>query len=390
MLQNKKILLCLSGGIAVYKCVELASSLVKEGAIVKTIMTKAAMEFVTPLTFKSITKETVSHKLFNPDSQIEHISLSDWADIIVIVPATANVIGKIANGIADDLLTTTVMAANCPKLIVPAMNVKMYENPILQDNLNKLINYGFNIMEPETGYLACGYQGKGRMPDVIEIIYAIKTYLYYKKDLIGKSVLITAGASIEKIDPMRYITNVSTGKMGIELARTAYFRGANVILVHSALKEKIPYYMTSIEANSAAMMYETVMNLASKMDLIIMTAAVADYTPKTVYPEKMKKSNDISLDLIRTADILNQLGRTKKETQYFIGFAAETENLLTNAKEKLQKKNLNMIVANEIKYAAQKETEIYIIKRTDLENCKKYKDDKFIISQKILDEYLND
>ena len=387
---GKKILLCLCGGIAVYKCVELASLLVKEGATVKTVMTRSAMEFVTPLTFQSITKETVSHKLFSPEAPIEHISLSDWADIIVIVPATANVISKIANGIADDLLTTTVMASKCPKLIVPAMNVKMYENPILQENIEKLKRFDFKILEPETGHLACGYEGKGRMPEVDEILYAIKTYMFHELDLKGLSMLITAGASIEKIDPMRYITNVSSGKMGLSLARAAFLRGANVTLIYSSVSEKLPYFTNNIKALSAEVMYEQVMEKFNGFDIVISCAAVADFTPKYPSLEKIKKAGDIALELARTKDILYELG-SKKDKQFLIGFAAESENLFENATKKLEKKNLDMIVANDLKTAGKDYSEIMILKKGIKEKdlMIKHQGDKFYLAHKILDEYKN-
>ncbi|MCL2064942.1 MAG: bifunctional phosphopantothenoylcysteine decarboxylase/phosphopantothenate--cysteine ligase CoaBC [Candidatus Cloacimonetes bacterium] len=390
MLDNKKILFCLCGGIAVYKCVELASQMVKEGAIIKTIMTKSAMEFVTPLTFQSITKNTVSYKLFNHEANIEHISLADWADIIVIVPATANIIGKIANGIADDLITTTVMASSCPKLIVPAMNVNMYENPILQENINKLKSFDFMFLEPEIGRLACGYEGKGRMPAIDEIIYALKVYLHHQADLKGKSFLVTAGASIEKIDPMRYITNISSGKMGFALARAAYLRGGQVTLIYSSVAEKLPYYVKSIQALSAKEMHDQVLRLFPDFDCVISCAAVADFTPQNPSPVKIKKSENLTIELVRTIDILKEMGE-KKDKQYLIGFAAESENILKNAHQKLENKNLNMIVANDLKMAGKTDSEIFIIKKNQNEDSSiQYQGDKFFLANKILDEYIND
>ena len=403
MIKDKKILLCLCGGIAVYKCVELASLLVKSGAIVKTIMTKSAMEFVSPLTFQSITKETVSYKMFDTRANIEHISLSDWADIIVIVPATANIIGKIASGIADDLLTTTVMAAKCPILIVPAMNVNMYENPIVQENIEKLERYDYKILEPETGWLACGVVDKGRMPCVEEILFAIKTYLYYKLDLKGKSILITAGASIERIDQMRHITNVSSGKMGIALARAAYFRGADVSLVHASVYEKIPYFLKCIKALSASEMYDVSMKLFPDTDCVIMCAAVADFTIKNPLLGKLKKAETLTLNLDKSVDILEEMGK-KKDKQFLIGFAAESENLIENAQKKLEKKNLDIIVANNLSVAGKDEAEIVILKKSqsgnadilsasfgttsDADKMSAFPKEKFYLAHKIIDEYL--
>jgi phosphopantothenoylcysteine decarboxylase/phosphopantothenate--cysteine ligase len=399
MLKDKKILLCVCGGIAIYKSVDLASRLKKEGAIVKTVMTQSAMEFITPLTFRAITHETVSYKLFNAEAPIEHISLADWADLIVIAPATANIIGKIANGIADDLLTTVVMAATCPKLIVPAMNVNMWENPIVQGNIKKLVGGGhiaspmelaewggvgggYHILQPDSGTLACGSEGKGRMPEPEEIIYAIKSALYHHYDLKGKKILITAGASIERIDPMRHISNVSTGKMGLSLVRAAYLRGAEVTLVHSNLTEKLPYYSKNIQALSADEMYQAIMKIYINFDIIIMCAAVADFTPVHKSKQKIKKKDNMSLELTRTKDILSELGKLKKKTQLLIGFAAESENIIENAKEKLTKKNLDLIVGNSLSTAGTNDSEIYVI--TKKGKPLKYKGDKFYLANQIL------
>jgi phosphopantothenoylcysteine decarboxylase/phosphopantothenate--cysteine ligase len=289
-LNEKKILLCVSGGIAAYKSVELASLLVKSGAIVKTIMTTNALEFVTPLTFQSITKQSVSYKQFNPDAPIEHISLSDWADLIVIAPATANIIGKIANGIADDLLTTTMMAATCPKLIVPTMNVNMWENPIVQENISKLKSLGYNLLEPDIGRLACGVIAKGKMPAPIEILYAIQTSIDFPNDLSGKKILITAGATVEMIDTVRFISNLSTGKMGVALARASYLRGAHVTIVHANISVDLPYYTKNIRVVSASELHDVVLNILEKFDIIICVAAVSDFTPVEVSTKKIKKT----------------------------------------------------------------------------------------------------
>jgi len=394
MLKDKKILLCLCGGIAVYKCVDLASMLVKAGATVKTVMTESAMEFVTPLTFKSITKESVSYKMFNPEAPIEHISLADWADLIVIAPATANIIGKIANGIADDLLSTTVMAAKCPKLIVPAMNVNMWENPIVQENIDKLKRLErrqkeYLVLEPDKGVLACGYEGKGRLPAVEEIVYAIKAALYVKTPRVQSSikVLVTAGASVERIDPMRHITNVSSGKMGLALARVAYLRGAEVTIIHSSISEKLPYYTHNIEALSAQEMYAEVMKVYKDFDIIIMCAAVADYTPESPSKHKIKKKDDMAISLIRTKDILLELGKSKRAEQVLIGFAAESENLIENAKEKLIKKNLDVIVANDLSNAGKSDSEIFVLKKGS-DSVEQYGGEKFLLANEIFDSVI--
>lgn len=366
MLKDKKILLCISGGIAAYKCVDLASKLIKTGAKVKTVMTEAAMEFITPLTFRSITKETVSYKLFNNDAPIEHISLADWADLIVIAPATANIIGKIAHGIADDLLSTVVMASKCPKLIAPAMNVNMYNNPITQKNIDFLKEFGYIFIEPDTGRLACGYEAKGRMPETEEIFFAIKAIIQKPSlslDYKNKKVLVTAGASVEKIDPMRFISNVSTGKMGIAIAKAAKLRGADVCLIHSRIQEKAPYCTKNIETLSADLMYKKVIEIYSEYNVIIMCAAVADFTPKDVSQEKIKKTNNnnLSIELVRTTDILSELGKSKSKTQKLIGFAAESNNINEYATQKFEKKNLDLIIANNLDTAGKDNTTVNII-----------------------------
>jgi len=387
MLKGKNILLGVCGGISIYKVCDLASQLTQSGAIVKTVMTASAMEFVSPLTFRSVTKETVSHKLFDSESPIYHISLSDFADLIVIAPATANIIGKIANGIADDLLTTVVLAADCPKLIVPAMNHKMYTSPPLQENLQKLGKAGYIILDPDTGMLACGTVGKGRLPSVTEILYAIKTTLYHTQDFTNKRVLVTAGASVEMIDPVRCISNISSGQMGVSLARAAYLRGAEVTLVHSQLSIPIPYYLHSIEALSAQDMHKAVTSIFDDFDIVIMCAAVADYTPQKVSETKIKKADDLTLHLTRTPDILYELGRTKRDSQYLVGFALESENLTANATEKLKRKNLDMIVANPVSSANASHTEVVIIKK-DTTTQNSITGDKFYLAHQILNEVI--
>ncbi len=381
MLENKKVLLGITGGIAAYKAVDLASKLTKLGAGVKTIMTAHACELISPITVKSITHQPVITKMFDIDADIEHISLADWTDIIVVAPATANIIGKVAYGIADDLLSTTIMATTAPVLFIPSMNVHMYENPIVQENISKLTKLGCFFMEPEKGMLACGYEGKGRFPKTKEIIYFIQTYLNYKKDLKDIPILITAGATRENIDPMRFITNYSTGKMGMALARAAYIRGAKVTLITGNMVEEIPEYLSTIKTSTADEMYKATTKEFNKNKITIMTAAVADYTPAQLYKQKIKKADEIILKLKRTKDILLELGKKKTKKQILVGFAAESENIIKNAKLKLQKKNLDFIIANNLKVAGKDETEIFFIGK-GLEE--KITGDKFQTAHKIL------
>ena len=386
MLKGKKILLGITGGIAAYKAVELAGKLTKKGAVVKTVMTKNACEFVSPLTFKSITHQPVITKFFDPEAEIEHISLADWADIIVIAPATANIMGKVASGIADDLLSTTIMAAKAPVLFVPSMNVHMYENPIVQENISKLSKLGYFFMEPEIGQLACGYEGMGRFPKTDEILYYIKSYLNYKKDLKNKSILVTTGSCREKIDPMRFISNYSTGKMGLSLARAAFIRGANVKMIYGIVSEQIPEYLETITTSNAEEMYKATIKEFSNNQVIIMTAAVADYTPAKPSKLKIKKTEDMVLKLKRTKDILFELGKRKSKDQVLVGFAAESEKIVENARKKLKKKNLDFIAANNLEVAGKEETEIVFIGK-ELEE--KITGDKFFVAHRILDLILN-
>ena len=361
MLKNKKILLGITGGIAAYKAVDLASKLTKMGAEVKTIMTSHACEFVSPITFKSITHQPVITKMFDAESDIEHISLADWADLVVIAPATANIIGKTASGIADDLLSTTIIATTAPVLFVPAMNIHMYENPIVQENIKKLSNLGYFFMEPEFGILACGYEGKGRYPENEEIIFHIATYLKYKKDLSGRKILVTAGASREVIDPMRFITNHSTGKMGLALARVAHIRGAKVKFIHSSIGVNVPEYLDSIKALSAEEMHDVVQEAYPNFNITFMTAAVADYTPAKPSKQKIKKSDDLNLKLKRTKDILEELGKRKNKDQVLVGFAAESENLKENALQKIKRKKLDFICANNLNVSGKDDTEVLVL-----------------------------
>ena len=382
MLEGKKILLGVTGGIAAYKAVDLASKLTSLGATVKTILTQNACEIISPLTFKSITHQRTITKMFDVEADIEHISLADWADLVVIAPATANIIGKIAGGIADDLLSTTIMATTAKVLFVPAMNIHMYENPIVQENISKLSNFGYLFMEPEYGKLACGYKGKGRFPKTSEILNFISTYLYYGRDLEGKSILVTAGANQEQIDPMRYITNKSSGKMGLALARAAHIRGAKVKLIYAAISEPVPEYFASEQAITASELHKSVINNYRNFETIIMAAAVADYTPANSSQQKIKKSGDLNIELKRTTDILAELGANKSSEQYLVGFAAESENITANAKAKLTKKKIDMIIANNLNVSGKDTTEIEII---TMENNITIKGSKFEIAHKILE-----
>jgi len=386
MLKNKNILLGITGGIAAYKAVELAGKLTKQGAVVKTIMTKNACEFVSPITFKSITHQPVITKMFDLDAEIEHISLADWADISVIAPATANIIGKVASGIADDLLSTTIMATISPVLFVPSMNVHMYENPIVQENISKLSEFGYFFMEPDSGKLACGYEGKGRFPETSEIVYFVKTYLHFKKDLKGKNILVTAGATRENIDPMRFITNFSSGKMGLALARAAQIRGADIQLISGNLTEQVPFYINNIFCRNAEEMFRATIREFPKNNITIKTAAVSDYTPVNSSEKKIKKSENLKLELKRTKDILSELGKIKAKEQILVGFAAESENIIENARQKLEKKNLDFIVANDLKVAGKDDTSVFFIGK-DIEE--KISGDKFSVAHKILDLIFN-
>ena len=354
MLKGKTILLGVSGGIAAYKMADVASSLVKLGATVHVLMTKNATNFINPITFETLTSNKCIVDTFdrNFDFKVEHISLAKAADIVLIAPATADVIGKIANGIADDMLTTTIMACKCPILVSPSMNTNMYENPIVSDNIEKLRKYGYEIIEPASGHLACGDSGKGKLPSPETLVEHIKLRIAFNKDMAGKKVLITAGATQEAIDPVRYITNHSTGKMGYALATIAAYRGADVTLVSGETNLNAPLGVKIVNIKSAADMFEAVSSRSAEQDIIIKAAAVADYTPTTTADNKIKKSEgDLSIPLKRTSDILKHLGENKKPGQFICGFSMETENMLENSRAKLERKNADMIVANNLKIA---------------------------------------
>lgn len=352
MLRNKTIVLGVTGGIAAYKALELSSRLVKAGADVKVIMTKSAIEFVSPLSFASITKNQVVTDMFDmPDEwDIKHISLAKAADVFVIAPCTANVIGKIACGIADDMLTTTVMATKAPVLIAPAMNTNMFENPIVQDNIKKLMSYdGYSFVMPSEGRLACGDVGRGKLADVRDIFDGICRAASVS-DLKSKKIVISAGATCESLDPVRFITNHSSGKMGFSIAKAAYFRGADVTLVAGRNTCRRISGVKQIDVLSAEEMREAVLAESADADIIIMSAAVSDYRPETVSDEKIKKSeNTMTLKLIKNPDILKELGEKYGDAKQVIGFAMETQNLIENAQKKCSEKNAAFIVANNLK-----------------------------------------
>lgn len=352
MLKGKTVLLGVTGGIAAYKIANLASALVKLHADVNVIMTQNATNFINPITFESLTGNKCIVDTFdrNFKFKVEHIALAELADVFMIAPASANVIGKIANGIADDMLTTTFMACKKKKILAPAMNTNMYENPIVQDNIKKLKDYGMEIIEPATGYLACGTTGSGKLPDEKILLEYILREVAYEKDLSGKTVLVTAGPTREAVDPVRFISNHSTGKMGYAIARCASLRGARVILVSGPVSIEPPLFAELVPVVSAEDMYNAVMKYKDDADIIIKSAAVADYTPVAVSSEKIKKQDgDMRIELRRTKDILKELGQSRRENQFICGFAMETENLIENAFKKLESKNVDMIVANSLK-----------------------------------------
>ena len=354
MLAGKTVLLCVSGSIAAYKIAYLASALKKLKADVHVLMTRNATNFINPITFETLTGNKCLVDTFdrNFDFSVEHVSLAKAADVVLVAPASANVIAKLAHGLADDMLTTTVLACTCKKIISPAMNTRMFENPITQDNLKLCEHYGMEVISPASGYLACGDTGAGKMPEPEVLLQYILKEVQYEKDLKGKKILVTAGPTREAIDPVRYITNHSTGKMGYAIAKTAALRGADVTLVSGPAEVEPPMFVNFVPVVTAKDMFEAVTSRSDEMDAVIKAAAVADYRPKFVNTEKTKKKDgDMAIELERTDDILKWLGEHKKESQFLCGFSMETEHMLENSRAKLKKKNLDMIVANNLKVA---------------------------------------
>ncbi len=354
MLKGKNILLGVTGGIAAYKAADLCSRLVKLHAGVDVIMTKHATEFITPLTFESLCHRKTVTDTFdrNHPWEVEHIALADKADCVVIAPATANIIGKLANGLADDMLSTTVLACRCPKLLVPAMNTNMYENPVVQDNLAKLRHYGWQIMEPVSGHLACGTSGKGKLPDPENILEQVLLCCAHEKDMTDIRVLVTAGPTQEAVDPVRYLTNHSTGRMGYAIASAAAMRGAEVTLVSGPTALQRPEGVSFVPVTTAEEMFDAVTARQQENDMIIKAAAVADYRPKHTADEKIKKQDnegEPTMPLARTKDILRYLGEHKPAGQILCGFSMETEHMLENSRKKLEKKNLDVVAANNVK-----------------------------------------
>ena len=354
MLAGKTVLLCVSGSIAAYKIAYLASALKKLKADVHVLMTRNATNFINPITFETLTGNKCLVDTFdrNFEFSVEHVSLAKAADVVLVAPASANVIAKLAHGLADDMLTTTVLACTCKKIISPAMNTRMFENPITQDNLKICEHYGMEVISPASGYLACGDTGAGKMPEPEVLLQYILKEVQYEKDLKGKKILVTAGPTREAIDPVRYITNHSTGKMGYAIAKTAALRGADVTLVSGPAEVEPPMFVNFVPVVTAKDMFEAVTSRSDEMDAVIKAAAVADYRPKFVNTEKTKKKDgDMAIELERTDDILKWLGEHKKDSQFLCGFSMETEHMLENSRAKLKKKNLDMIVANNLKVA---------------------------------------
>lgn len=352
MLKGKTVVLAVSGSIAAYKIASLASALGKLHADVQVLMTQNATNFINPITFETLTGNKCLVDTFDRNFQysVEHVALAKRADVVLVAPASANVIGKIANGIADDMLTTTVMACKCKKIISPAMNTQMFENPIVQDNLKKLEHYGYEVIQPAVGLLACKDVGAGKMPEPETLLEYILREVAYEKDLKGKKILVTAGPTQEPIDPVRYLTNHSSGKMGYAIAKVCSMRGAEVTLVSGKTAIKPPLFVDVVPVTTAREMYEVVIERSDRQDIVIKAAAVADYRPKTISEQKVKKTDgELSIEMERTDDILKYLGEHKRANQFLCGFSMETEHMLENSRKKLQKKNLDMIVANNVK-----------------------------------------
>lgn len=387
MLKGKTVVLGVTGSIAAYKIANLASMLVKLHCNVHVIMTQNATNFIHPITFETLTNNRCIVDTFDRNFQynVEHVALAKQADVVLIAPASANVIAKLAHGLADDMLTTTTLACTCKKIVSPAMNTQMYNNQITQDNIQKLRDYGFEVIDPASGFLACRDIGAGKMPEPEVLLDYILREIAFEKDMIGMNVLVTAGPTQEAIDPVRYITNHSTGKMGYAIAKCAMLRGANVTLVTGPTNIKKPPFVDVIEIKSAQDMFEAVTSRSNEQDIIIKAAAVADYRPSNISDEKVKKADgELAIELERTQDILKHLGENKKEHQFLCGFSMETQNMLENSRAKLAKKNLDMIVANNLKVSGagfgtdtnivtmitkEKEIDLEIMSKDDVAGC---------------------
>lgn len=393
MLKGKTVVLGVTGGIAAYKIANLASMLVKLEADVHVIMTEHAINFINPITFETLTNNKCITDTFdrNFKHKVEHIALAKAADVFLVAPATANIIAKMAYGLADDMLTTTILASKCHKIVAPAMNTNMYENPIVQKNISTLKEWGMEMIEPASGYLACGDIGAGKLPDAEILLQYILKAIAFEKDMQGMNVLVTAGPTVEAIDPVRFITNHSTGKMGYAIAKTCMLRGANVTLVTGPTNIEKPLFVEVIDVNSAKEMYDAVMTRSDDQKIIIKSAAVADYRPQNISDEKVKKSDDnMIIELERTEDILKQLGKQKKEGQFLCGFSMETQNMVENSKIKLEKKKIDMIVANNLKEVGAgfgTDTNIVTIITKDFEKTLECMS-KESVSKKIIDEIL--
>lgn len=382
-------MLCVSGGIAAYKAIDLASVLTKRGYRVRAALTQSAQRFVSRLNFAAITGETAHDSLWEDADPIPHITLADWADLVVVAPATANILAKAAHGIADDLLSSIFLAYTRPILFVPTMNMHMYSHPATQDNLKILRERGNHILEPAVGKLACGYEGKGKYPPNEEVLYAIRCYLEHGEDLSGKKILVTAGATAEPLDPMRLITNRSSGKMGLAIARSLHLRGASVTLVYGMMEEAPPYYLEkTVFAPTVKEMAKAVLEQSAEYDIIVKCAAVSDFAPVRASSQKIKKGGKLTLELVPATDILTELGKAKPKKQKLIGFAAETENLIENATAKLKRKNLDMICVNHLATAGSDETELTLIRAKKSAKPLSLRGDKFSVALKLADEIL--
>ena len=391
MLKGKHVVLGITGSIAAYKTAGLASMLVKKGCHVHVLMTENATNFINPITFETLTGNKCLVDTFdrNFEFSVEHVALAKQADVVMIAPASANSIAKLAHGLADDMLTTTVLACRCRKIIAPAMNTNMYENPVVQDNIKICEKYGMEVIKPAVGYLACGDTGAGKMPEPAELFDYIEKEIGAQKDLEGRKILVTAGPTREAIDPVRYITNHSTGKMGYAVAKAAALRGADVTLITGKTDTPKPRFVKLIEIESARDMFEAVTKAAAEQDIIIKAAAVADYRPKSAGTEKTKKTDgDMAIELERTDDILKWLGAHRKEGQFLCGFSMETQNMLENSRVKLDKKNIDMIVANNLKvegagFGTDTNVVTIITRERDLELEKMTKEE---VADRLLDE----